>query len=340
MARLFTRGYTIKGPMSPLGRLRHLQLPVLALAIGGSLASGQAVPPAKSPSRPAATANPVALALAQAEKGYCKENLPALRHAMHRLPDKDLQYKAAMAAARCAMGMRDGTAVMEALLLLRTQFPQHPEVLYTSAHFLSSLANQAAQELATTAPDSYQAAKFNAQSLESQQRWDDAVAAYRKILEQHPKLPEIHFLIGRILLERATTPEAAEQARAELLRELEVNPNNASAEFVLGEIARRSGQWDEAIQRFARASTLDVGFAEAYLALGMSLSFASKYTEAVAPLERYVKIVPGNPAGHYQLAIAYARTGNRPAAERELELQRKTAEKVPQRRAPTAAPPP
>ena len=109
---------------------------------------------------------------------------------------------------------------------------------------------------------------------------------------------------------------------------------------MLGEIARRSGQWDEAIQRFARASTLDVGFAEAYLALDMSLSFASKYTEAVAPLERYVKIVPGNPAGHYQLAIAYARTGNRPAAERELELQRKTAEKAPQRRAPTAAPPP
>ena len=109
---------------------------------------------------------------------------------------------------------------------------------------------------------------------------------------------------------------------------------------MLGEIARRSGQWDEAIQRFARASTLDVGFAEAYLALDMSLSFASKYTEAVAPLERYVKIVPGNPAGHYQLALAYARTGNRPAAERELELQRKTAEKAPQRRAPTAAPPP
>jgi tetratricopeptide (TPR) repeat protein len=82
---------------------------------------------------------------------------------------------------------------------------------------------------------------------------------------------------------------------------------------------------------------LDVGFAEAYLALGMSLSSAAKYTEAIAPLEGYVKIVPENPAGHYQLAMAYSRTGNKEAAARELELQRKTAEKAPLRRAPNAS---
>jgi predicted Zn-dependent protease len=104
---------------------------------------------------------------------------------------------------------------------------------------------------------------------------------------------------------------------------------------VLGEVARRSGQWEEAIQHFTRASKLDVGFAEAYLALGMSLSSTGKHAEAIAPLERYVKIVPENPAGHYQLAMAYSRTGNRAGAARELELQRKTAEKTGLGRGPT-----
>ena len=33
------------------------------------------------------------------------------------------------------MSIADGTVVIEALLLLRTQFPQNPEVLYTSVHF-------------------------------------------------------------------------------------------------------------------------------------------------------------------------------------------------------------
>ncbi len=255
---------------------------------------------------------------------------------MHSLPDREMQYRVGMATAHCAMGAGDGTALIEALLLLRTQFPQDPEVLYTSARFFSSLANQAAQELVKSAPDSYQLAKLNAESLESQQRWDEAEAAYRKILDQHPKLPEIRFRIARILLDRSSTPETAEKARAELLQELEVNPKSASAEFVLGEIARRSGQWDEAIQRFTNASKLDVGFAEAYLALGMSLSATGKHADAVAPLERYVKIVPADPAGHYQLAMAYSRTGNKEGAARELELQRKTAEKAPPRRAPAA----
>ena len=324
-------------PMSHLRRFRNLLSPALALALGGSLASGQASPPANSQSRPAAAASSVQSALAQAEKGYCKESLPTLRRAMHGLPDKKMQYQVGMATARCAMGIGDGTVVIEALLLLRTQFPQDPEVLFTSAHFLSSLANQAAQELVKTAPDSYQVAKLNAESLESQQRWDEAEAAYRKILEQHPKLPEIHFRIARILLDRSSTPETAEKARAELLQELEVNPKSASAEFVLGEVARRSGQWDEAIKHFTRASQLDVGFAEAYLALGMSLSSAGRHAEAIAPLERYVEVVPEDPAGHYQLAMAYSRTGNKLAAARELELQRKTAEKAPPRRAPNAA---
>lgn len=324
-------------PRSDLRRLTNLLSPVLVLAAAGSLASGQTGAPAKSQSRPAAAVSPVQRALAQAEKGYCRESLPALQSAMHSLPDKKMQYQVAMAAAHCAMSIGNGGLALEALLLLRTQFPQDPEVLYISAQFLSSLANQAAQELVKIAPDSYQVAKMNAENLEAERRWEEAEAAYRKIIAQHPKLPEIHFRIARILLDRSSTPETAQQARAELLQELQVNPNNASAEFVLGEVARRSGQWDEAIQHFSRASKLDVGFAEAYLALGMSLSSAGKHPEAIAPLEQYVKILPEDPAGHYQLAMAYSRTGNKEAAARELELQQKTAEKAPLRHAPTAA---
>ena len=265
--------------------------------------------------------------------------VPALRAALNRITDKEMQYRVGMAVSRCAMSIGDATVVIEALLLLRTQFPQDPEVLYTSAQFFSSLANQTAQELVKIAPDSYQVAKFNAEALESQQRWDEAEVAYRKILEQHPKLQEIHFRIARILLDKSSTPESAGKARAELLQELQVNPNSASAEFVLGEIARRSGNWDEAIPHFTRASRLDVGFAEAYLALGMSLSATGRHAEAIAPLEGYVKMVPEDPAGHYQLAMAYSRTGSKEAAARELELQRKTAEKAPLRRARTAGRP-
>ncbi len=80
-----------------------------------------------------------------------------------------------------------------------------------------------------------------------------------------------------------------DDAKAEFNKELEVDPNNAAAHFVLGELARRAGQWDEAAEEFSRAAKLDAGFSEAYLALGMSLASARKYAEAVPPLESYVR---------------------------------------------------
>jgi hypothetical protein len=39
---------------------------------------------------------------------------------------------------------------------------------------------------------------------------------------------------------------------------------------------------------------------------------------------------PGDPAGHYQLATAYARTGRKQEADREMALQRDGAAKNPQ----------
>jgi predicted Zn-dependent protease len=61
----------------------------------------------------------------------------------------------------------------------------------------------------------------------------------------------------------------------------------------------------------------------------MSLNSAAKFADAVAPLETYVKRQPGDPAGHYQLATAYARTGRKQDADKELALQRETATKAP-----------
>jgi tetratricopeptide (TPR) repeat protein len=296
-------------------------LPILVTGLAAKAASQQA-PAAPSPVE----------AVRLAERGRCREALPVLKR-NPRLADQKLRYRAAMASARCAMSLNDTAGVTDALKVLRRDFPDDPEVLYVSARFYSQLAQRAAQELAARFPASAQVGKLNAEALESQRRWDEAIAAYRALLAQNPGLPEIHFRIARILLDKSSGAEAAEEAKQELEEELKINPQSAPAEFVLGEIARRAGAWDRAIPRFSRAAQLDAGFFEAHLALGMSLSAAGRYAEAVAPLETYVKMDPADPAGHYQLAIAYARTGNQPAADRHMQLHREAAAKAPMRRA-------
>jgi tetratricopeptide (TPR) repeat protein len=294
----------------------------------GILAVAAAAAQTRPAASPVASVQAVEQAIDLAAKGRCQEALPVLKKSTSHVPDKELKYRAAMATARCAMSLEQPETAVTALLLLNREFPHNPEVLYITTHYYSELASRASQELAATAPSSYQAHELEAEALESQQRWDDAAAEYKKILQQNPNVPGIHFRLGRVVLSKSESPANTEEAKKEFEEELKIDPNNAAAEFSLGEIARRGGQWSEAIPHFTNASKLDPGFAEAFLALGMSLNSAERYAEAVGSLERYVKMLPDDPAGHYQLSIAYARTGRKEDAARQTEMQRQSSEKT------------
>jgi tetratricopeptide (TPR) repeat protein len=263
-----------------------------------------------------------------AEKGRCKEALPVLKKASVAASDKDLKRKVGLATVRCAMSLNQADAAVAALQMLNREFPRDPDVLYVTIHAYSDLATRASQQLAMTAPGSYQALQLDAESLEMQGKWSEAAAEYRKILEQNPQLPGIHYRIGRIILSQPPTPTTPEDAKREFNAELEIDPNNAGAEYVLGELARQAQQWDEAIAHFSRATELDAGFAEAFLGYGMSFNSAQKFSDAIPPLEKYVQMQPKDPAGHYQLAIAYARSGRKEDASREMAIQRDLDEKA------------
>lgn len=283
------------------------------------------------PALPQATSRttPFAQALDLADHGRCAEALPGLKRAA-QAADKQLSYRAALTGARCAMTLQRRADALELLAVLARKFPDDPEAAYTSARYLSQLANETAEHLAATAPNSVQVRKMNAEALESQGKGDEAIAEYRNLLAEDPKLPELHFRIARLLLEK--NPPQTEEAKKELDEELKVAPNNSAAEFALGEIARRDADWPSAIEHFQRAANLDAGFVEAFLALGMSLNSANRFQEAIPPLERYTKMQPDDPAGHYQLATAYSRAGNKAAAQRELTEQRRLVEANPVRR--------
>jgi Flp pilus assembly protein TadD len=282
--------------------------------ICGAQAAGKSAAANSSPT--------VQQAIRLVENGRCQQALPILKRALPHITDKDLRYHAAMGVTRCAMSLQDDQTSADALLLLMKDFPDDPEVLYVATHYFSEMGMRAAQELTAKAPSSFQARKLQAEALESQGKNEEAAAVYNKILEDEPKTPGIHYRLGQILLAEAGTT-GSDQAKLEFQKELEVDPLNAASEFILGELARRLGDWDEAIAHFTRASTLDVGFAEAYLALGMSLNASGKFADAVKPLESYVQMQPADPAGHYQLAMSYARTGNKEGATRQLALQAK-----------------
>jgi tetratricopeptide (TPR) repeat protein len=298
-----------------------------------------AVTQAQVARKPATTADSTAAAergAKLAETGHCAEALPLLKKSLPRLSDKDLKLRIGFDAVRCAMTLNQGDLAVDFLRLLNRDFPHDPEVLYLTVHAYSDLSTRASQELAVMAPSSYQAHQLNAEALEVQGRWDEAEKEYRRILEENPHVPGIHYRLGRLVLSKTETPTTADDARREFQAELEIDPSNAGEEYVLGELARQAQQMPEAINHFTRATRLDAGFADAFLGLGVSLISEKQYSEAIPPLETAVKLQPDNPSGHYNLAIAYGRSGRKEDAKREAALQRETAEKLEKEKQKTA----
>jgi tetratricopeptide (TPR) repeat protein len=299
---------------------------VLTLACGilTGLVAAQAGPKTAAVDTTSATQKGLSLA----EAGRCREALPILKKSAPLTSDKQLKLRAGLATVRCGLSLNQPDAAVNALLWLNRDFPSDPDVLYVTTHAYSDLSTRAALQLAGTAPLSIQAHELNAEALESQGKWDEAAAEYNVILKQQPGLPGVHYRIGRIILSRPPTPATVESARNEFQAELKIDPNNAGAEYILGELSRQAQQWDDAIEHFSRASKLDAGFADAFLGLGFSLNAAGRYMEAIPPLEIGVKLRPTNPTGHYQLTIAYRKVGRKEDAERELALFQQTSEKA------------
>lgn len=291
------------------------------------LAASSLVSPAQNSGSPTAAAAEHAASLA--ESGHCPEALPLLTKASGHLTDRALAKRVELNAARCATLLQRWGQLADAVRALHHDFPADPEALYLAVHAYSDLSTHAAEELARTAPGSLPALELDAEANEMQGRWDAAEKDYRNILKQNPRYPGIHFRLARLLLSRPNpASDFQEQAKKELEEELAINPTDAGAEYISGELAGQMRDYPAAVEHFTKASKLNPDFGDAYLGLGMAFLSEKKYADAVAPLEKAVKLEPENPAGHYNLATAYARTGRKDAAEREFALQQQTAQQA------------
>ena len=302
--------------------LHFLLISVVFAVLFTTIANGQA-----AKKNPAPAGGDAERATTLAESGHCVEALPLLKRAIHQTADRDLKKRIGLDGLHCAMTRDTPYDSLDFLAVLTRDFQHDPEVLYAATHAFSDLSMRSSQDLAKDAPFSFQVHELNAEALEIQGRWEEAATEYRKILDINPLLPGVHARLGRALLAKPQpSPEEVAQAKKAFEEEVEIDPRNAAAEYVLGQLAADSNDSATSIRHFERATKLDVNFSEAYLGLGTSLNSAKRFTEAIAPLEAYEKMAPDSPTGHYQLALAYAGAGRKEDANREAALQRQSSE--------------
>jgi HemY protein len=156
-------------------------------------------------------------------------------------------------------------------------------------------------------------ANFNlAVALLGVDRRDEAYQALHQSLTLKPTFPQSLSLLGRLELEDGRMVDAEKH-----LRLLYASyPNVAEARHMLGQwelITARAAEarkdWAAAVQHYRAGVSVDPDNPELQAGLGVMLLVHGPVAEAVAPLEAYRRLQPGNAQASLFLGQAYARLG-------------------------------
>jgi tetratricopeptide (TPR) repeat protein len=131
-----------------------------------------------------------------------------------------------------------------------------------------------------------------------------------------PKLPTVHAVHGRALMDAGRRLEAAEAFR----RELANNPNDFESNLYLGLLLKDENRPDEAYDHLRRAGRLRAQDARVLYGLGGVHLAAGRVDEAQKALEAVVASVPEYTQAHVLLATVYYRQKKKEQGDQERAI--------------------
>ena len=268
------------------------------------------------------------LALTLAATGRCEAARPDLSRAF-ATGAGDLRRLAGLALAQCDITHEAFDDAAAVLSKLRAQFPADADVLYEAARLHMRAWNDVIYQLYQKAPSSFRVNQISGEILETQGRFPEAAAEYRKAIEKSPGTLGLHFHLGRTLLLSSHDPANLDAAYKEFEAELALNPMDSVCDYQMAQVLLAQHKSGDAATRLKRALELDPNFPEALVALGKLRLEEKKYDEAIGLLQRAVKLTPESESAHYNLMMAYRNAGKMPEALREkavLDKLQKTPE--------------
>ena len=263
------------------------------------------------------------LALARAASGRCPDAIGELTARFKGSTNPDLARLAGLALVQCLSTGGETDKALAVATQLQAKYPDDADVLYQAARLHMKAFNDVTRRMFEKTPASFRVNQLSAEIFETQNRYSEAAAEYRKAIAKSPQTVNLHFRLGRAILLESHEPEALVQAQKEFEAELALNPGDAAAEFQIGQILNVSGKTPEAGAHFQKALDLSPDFAEAALALGKMRIQARQYAEAIPLLEHVVAVQPANEGAHYNLMLAYRNSGRADKAKQEQQVLEK-----------------
>ncbi len=262
----------------------------------------------------------VFLALSRAATGRCDQARSELARQFDANSEAAVRRLSGIALVQCGIAQNRIAEIVPVLEKLQQAFPDDADVLYETAKVHMKAWNDAVFQMYRKTPASFRVNQLSGEIFETQGRYREAAAEYRKAIQKNPKAVNLHFRLGRALLLESHEPASMRDARKEFEAELALNPNDAAAEYQVGQILQAEQNSTAAAAHFEKAVALSPDFAEALVALARTRSDARDYTAAIALLERAVKLQPTSESAHYALMMAYRNAGKAEDAQREKAI--------------------
>lgn len=173
-------------------------------------------------------------------------------------------------------------------------------------------AADAAKAAADKAADEIQGPFAKAVELTKAGKLDEAEAAYRQILAKDPAIPQVHYNLGYLYLQRKDWASA----EAAYKKALELKPDYADASLGLAKVYQESGQADKALSLMTQTGE---GDAKMQFGLGVMHLNAMKHDEAEAAFKKAEALDPSNAEIQYHLATIALNKGQSAECVARLE---------------------
>jgi len=185
-----------------------------------------------------------------------------------------------------------------AVAYLEAEIAERPQRAWT--HYMLGLALWKSGRLNEAAAAMEESAKLGSDSIKTlvnlsrirneQGDFEGALEAARAGVEIDPQDASAQFLEGRSLLNLGRV----DQAVSSLTASLAIDPDNGYVQNLYGLALMRQGHLDQAVASFERASALEADLAYVRNNLGMALELSGRTADAVAAYRRGVELDPGH----------------------------------------------
>lgn len=149
-------------------------------------------------------------------------------------------------------------------------------------------------------PDAYEVHYNLAVALTKQQRWEEAIAAFRQALQLNPEHADSYYGLGRLLEQQNNWTEAIHSYQ----QSLDLNPDAPLVQHALGELLLKQRRWEEAVPICEEVLAHYPESSGAHFNLGYALLKQGQLQQAIEHLRQAVALETTSPWTYYYLTDA------------------------------------